>query len=172
MYRDSERALQGGLSIMDMNKILQWMDLAKKYQTGDFWDGIFDQSSFEEFMKNNLDSNKSGETTMKTGQGRKFPPTDIFITDEEVLLISDLAGYVKENIQLSVSGTSLLIKGNNQQMITGESVQQERHHGPFERMIQLPEPTYPNQIRAKFNNGLLFVSYKRQFLKEERVNIE
>ena len=29
MYRDSERTLQGGLSIMDMNKILQWMDLAK-----------------------------------------------------------------------------------------------------------------------------------------------
>ena len=62
------------------------------------------------------------------------------------MLISDLAGYVKENIRLSVSGTSLLIKGNNQQMITGEPVQQERNHGSFERVIQLPEPTYPNQI--------------------------
>ncbi|WP_338472363.1 Hsp20/alpha crystallin family protein [Niallia sp. XMNu-256] len=157
---------------MDMNKILQWMDLAKKYQTGDFWDGIFDQSSFEEFMKSNVDGNHSGETAMKKGQGRNFPQTDIYITDEDVLLIMELAGYVKENIQLSVSGTSLLIKGNNHEMITGEPVQQERYHGPFERVIQLPEPTYPNRIRAKFNNGLLFISYKRQFLKEERVNIE
>jgi HSP20 family protein len=172
MYRDLYRAVQGGLSIMDMNKILQWMDLAKKYQTGDFWDGIFDQSSFEEFMKNNMDSNKSGETSMKRAQGGKFPPTDIFITDEEVLLISDLAGYVKENIQLSVSGTTLLIKGNNHQMMMGEPVQKERYHGSFERVIQLPEPVYPDQVRAKFNNGLLFVSYTRRFLQEERVNIE
>ena len=104
---------------MDMNKILQWMDLAKKYQTGDFWDGIFDQTSFNEFMKNNVDGNHSGETTVKTGQNRKFPLTDIFITDEEVLVISELAGYVKENIQLSVSGTNLLIKGDSQQMMTG-----------------------------------------------------
>ncbi|MEH7178067.1 Hsp20/alpha crystallin family protein [Neobacillus vireti] len=157
---------------MDMNKILQWMDLAKKYQTGDFWDGIFDQSSFQESMKSNLESNKSGETAAKAGHGKKFPPTDIFITDEEILLISDLAGYVKENIQLSVSGTNLLIKGNNHQLMTGEPVQKERYHGSFERVIQLPEPTYPNLIRAKFKNGLLFVSYKRQFLTEERVNIE
>ncbi len=148
------------------------MDMAKKYQTGNFWDGIFEQPSFDEFMKSNFDANKSGETAMKAGQGKKFPPTDIFITDEEVLLISDLAGYLKENIQLSVSGTSLLIKGINQQMIAGEPVQQERYQGSFERVIQLPEPTFPNQIRAKFNNGLLFVSYKRQFLKEERVDIE
>ncbi|MEC1525949.1 Hsp20/alpha crystallin family protein [Neobacillus niacini] len=157
---------------MDMNKILQWMDLAKKYQTGDFWDGIFDQSSFEEFMKSNMDPNKSGEPAMRAGQGKKFPPTDIFITDEEVLLISDLAGYVKENIQLSVSGTHLLIKGSSHQMMTGEPVQKERYHGSFERVIQLPEPTFPNQIRAKFKNGLLFVTYKRQFLKEERVDID
>ena len=51
-----------------MNKILQWMDLAKKYQTGDFWDGIFDQISFNEFMKTNVDANQSGETTMKQGE--------------------------------------------------------------------------------------------------------
>ena len=46
---------QGG-SIMDMNKILQWMDLAKKYQTTDFWNEIFEKSSFDEFMKNNSNS--------------------------------------------------------------------------------------------------------------------
>ena len=157
---------------MDMNKILQWMDLAKKYQTTDFWNEIFEQSSFDEFMKNNSDFWQAGESPLEPRQGKTFPPTDIYITDEEVLLISDLAGYVKENIQLSVSGTKLLIKGNNNQVNKGEPVQKERYHGAFERMIQLPEPTYPNQIRAKFHNGLLIVSYKRQFRNEEQVPIE
>ena len=157
---------------MDMNKILQWMDLAKKYQTTDFWNEIFDQSTFKEFMKNSKNSGEAGESPFEPGQGKKFPPTDIYITDEEVLLISDLAGYAKEDIQLSVSGTKLLIKGNNNRMMAGEPVQQERHHGAFQRIIPLPEPTYPNQIRAKFNNGLLFISYKRQFRNEEHVPIE
>ena len=88
------------------------------------------------------------------------------------MLISDLAGYAKENIQLSVSGTKLLIKGNNNQTNKGELVQKERYQGDFERMIQLPEPTYPNQIRARFHNGLLIIAYKRQFRNEEQVPIE
>lgn len=161
-----------GGSIMDMNKILQWMDLAKKYQTTDFWNEIFEQPSFNEFMNNNMDSGQMGESPMDFKKGIKFPPTDIYITDEEILLILDLAGYTKENIQLSVSGTKLLIKGSESKVFIGEPVQQERHHGAFERIIQLPEPTFPNQIRAKFNNGLLLITYTRQFRKEEDVPIE
>ena len=157
---------------MDMNKFSQWMDLAKKYQTGDFWDGIFDQSSFDEWMKTQFDPNQSSDTARKSEKRKNFPPTDIIVTDREILVLFDLAGYVKEHIHLSVSGTKLLIKGNNHQLMAGEVIQQERYHGPFERVIQLPEPTFPDQIRAKFTNGLLYVSYQRQFLKEEQVNIE
>ncbi|HHY71982.1 MAG TPA: Hsp20/alpha crystallin family protein [Bacillus bacterium] len=156
---------------MDMNKILQWLELAKKYQTSNFWSDIFDQSPFDEFMKNN-NFGEAGESPPNFKQNEKFPPTDIYVTDEEVLLVADLAGYLKEEIQISVSGTKLLIKGCNNRMIPGELVQQERYHGAFERIIQLPEPTYPNQIRAKFTNGLLLVSYKRQFKNEEHVPIE
>ena len=157
---------------MDMNKILQWMDLAKKYQNTDFWNEILGQSSFDEFMKNNSNFWQAGDSSLKPRQAKTFPPTDIYITDEEVMLVSDLAGYAKENIQLSVSGTKLLIKGSNNQVNNGETVQRERYHGDFQRMIQLPEPTYPNQIQAKFHNGLLLVSYKRQFKNEEQVPIE
>lgn len=159
---------------MDMDKFLQWMELAKKYQSSNFWNEIFDQSSFDEFMKNNdfarTDSAQTGAEEMT--QQSNFPPTDIYVTDSEVILILDIAGYKKEEIQLSVSGTTLLIKGFNSRVIPGELVQQERFHGEFERVIQLPEPAFPNETKAKFNNGLLIVSYKRQFLNEEFVPIE
>ena len=157
---------------MDMNKMLQWMDLAKKYQNTDFWNEILGQSSFEEFMKNNSDFRQADNSSLGPRQAKTFPPTDIYITDQEVMLISDLAGYAKENIQLSLSGTKLLIKGNNNQINKGELVQKERYQGDFERVIQLPEPTYPNQIRARFHNGLLIVAYQRQFRNEEQVPIE
>ncbi|MHC0038045.1 Hsp20/alpha crystallin family protein [Pseudoneobacillus sp. C159] len=155
-----------------MNKILQWMELAKKYQTSNFWSEIFQQTSFDEFMKSNMDFGEAGAPQPNFKQEKKFPPTDIYVTDDEILLVSDLAGYMKEDISLSVSGTKLLIKGNNNQVITGERVQQERYLGAFERIIQLPEPTFPNEIQAKFTNGLLFVFYKRQFKREEHVPID
>ena len=57
---------------MDMNKILQWMDLAKKYQTTDFWNEIFEQSSFDEFMKNNSDFWQAGESSLEPRQGENI----------------------------------------------------------------------------------------------------
>ena len=107
---------------MDMNKILQWMDLTNKYQSTDFWKEIFENSSFDEFMKNNPNFEQAGGAPLEPEKGKEFPPTDIYITDDEILLISDLAGYAKEDIQLSVSGTKVLIKGNNSQLYIGEPV--------------------------------------------------
>ncbi|WP_338448200.1 Hsp20/alpha crystallin family protein [Niallia oryzisoli] len=155
---------------MDMNKIFQWMDLAKKYQTNDFWKEVFEHPSFEQFM--NSQESSGTESPFENGKNKCFPPIDIYLTDQEVLLIAELAGYSKEHIQLSISGIKLLIKGNNNTVFPGNPVQQERIIGPFQRVIELPEPTLPNQIRATFKDGLLFISYKRQFIQEEEVPIE
>jgi HSP20 family protein len=157
---------------MDMNKMLQWMEIAKKYQSDGFWNSIFEQSSFDEFMKSNYDFGQTGEPPKPPQHDKKFPPIDIYKTDEEILLVADLPGYVKEDIQLSVSSTKLSIKGAKNNFIAGEPVQQERYQGDFHRIIQLPEPAYPNHIRAKFTNGLLIISYKRHFSQEERVPID
>lgn len=157
---------------MDMNKILQWMDLAKKYQSNDFWSGIFEQPSFDEFMKSNFDFGQPGEAKSEPVREKIFPPTDIYLTDEEVILVADLPGYLKEDIQLSVSGTKVLIKGSKKNVMKGELVQQERNSKDFQRIIQLPEPTLPNEVRAKFSNGVLIVSYKRLYSNEEQVPIE
>ncbi len=157
---------------MDMNKMLQWMDLAKNYQSNDFWSGIFEQPSFDEFMKSNFDFGQPGEAKSEPVRGKNFPPTDIYLTDKEVILVADLPGYLKEDIQLSVSGIKVLIKGSKKNLIQGEVVQQERNTGDFERIIQLPEPVLPNQVSARFSNGLLIVSYKRHYFNEEQVPID
>jgi HSP20 family protein len=157
---------------MDMNKMLQWMDLAKNYQSNDFWSGIFEQPSFDEFMKSNFDFGQPGEAKSEPVRGKNFPPTDIYLTDEEVILVAELPGYLKEDIQLSVSGIKVLIKGSKKDLMNGELIQKERNSGDFQRIIQLPEPTLPHQVHAKFINGLLIVSYKRQYSNEEQVPIE
>lgn len=159
---------------MDMNKMLQWMDLAKKYQSGEFWNGVFDESSLEEFLKGNIGFGQGQEGGPKTEkwQGKQFPPTDVYLSEKEVYIIVDLPGYKKEDITLSVSGTKLLIKGSTKNFVFGEPVQKERYYEDFKRIVDLPEPAYPGQVMAKFENGLLLISYKRQFKKEEQVPID
>ncbi|MDQ0156293.1 Hsp20/alpha crystallin family protein [Robertmurraya andreesenii] len=157
---------------MDMDKIKQWMELAKKYQTNNFWSDIFEQPAFDDFMRNQMDFGETGESPLDFKKENKFPPTDIYMTEDEIFVVCDLAGFTKEDIRLSVSGAKLLIKGDTNRMMAGKMVQKERQHGPFERVIQLPEPTLPNQIRARFSNGVLFVSYQRHFKQEEYVPID
>lgn len=159
---------------MDMNKILQWMELAKKYQSSEFWNGIFDESSLEDFLKENIGFGQGQEGGLKTEkrQVKQFPPIDVYLTEKEVYIIVELPGYKKEDITLSVSGTKLLIKGYKKNIVNGEPIQKEIYCADFNRIINLPEPTFPGQVVAKFENGLLLVSYNRQFSKEEHVPID
>ncbi|MBS4195454.1 Hsp20/alpha crystallin family protein [Lederbergia citri] len=160
---------------MDFEQLKQWMELAQKYQSGDFWSSMMNQSSFGQFMNDTVgpDPSKSENTVPpQQNQNKTFPKIDIYMTDTEVTVIAELAGYEKENIHISVSGNKLLLKGTSTPVIFGHVVQQERYEGQFQRIIELPEPTYSNQIKAKLHNGLLTLSYKRKYFQEERVPID
>ncbi|KAB2331506.1 Hsp20/alpha crystallin family protein [Cytobacillus depressus] len=165
---------------MDFEKLKQWMEVARKYQSGDFWNGMLDQSSFNQFMKENMDMGSSagpGPNAGANSLGRrpynsKFPSIDIYMTDLEIIVLADLAGYKKEDLQVSVSGNKLLLKGTSSPIVSGQAIVQERNQGAFQRIIDLPEPTDSNQIKAKFQNGLLTLTYKRLYIQEETVPIE
>ncbi|MCR2822399.1 Hsp20/alpha crystallin family protein [Lederbergia panacisoli] len=160
---------------MDFDKLKQWMELAQKYQSGDFWNNMMNQSSFGQFMNDSMDMSGGPSQSEKTNQPQHsttFPKIDIYITDTEVTVIAELAGYEKENLHISVSGNKLLLKGTSTPIIMGQPVLQERNEGQFQRIIELPEPTFSNQIRAKLQNGLLILTYKRKYFQEERVPID
>lgn len=159
---------------MDFEKLKQWMEIARKYQSGDFWNGMLDQSSFNQFMRENMDMGANAATNPLGQRPNKsnYPFIDIYMTDLEVIVLADLAGFKKEEIQVSVSGNKLLIKGTSSPIAGGQPIVQERNQGPFQRIIDLPEPTDSNQIKAKFQNGLLTLTYKRLYIQEERVPIE
>lgn len=151
---------------MDFEKIKQWMEMTQKYQNGKFWETIFDGNLFDEDAEN-------GEARpLKTNTSHKYPKTDIYVTETDVILLMEIPGAVKEDIVLSVSGTKLSIKGVLQPpMINGASVLNERKYGEFQRNIDLPEPVDSKDIYAQFHNGLLTVSYPRKYTREEHVMI-
>jgi len=159
---------------MDFDKLKQWLELARKYQTGDFWNGIFDQSTLNQFMKENMDMGTSGPESSANpfSQNPTFPKVDIYMTDSEIIILADLAGFKKEDLHVSVSGNKLLIKGTASPIAGIQPILQERFQGPFQRTVDLPEPTDSNRIKAAFKDGLLTLTYKRLNIQEERVPIE
>lgn len=157
---------------MDFEKLRQWMEVTQKYQNNKFWDMIFEHHSPEEMM-GEFEENPEERPKPKQPILKKFPPTDIFITETAVILLLEIPGAVKEDVFLSVSGNKLIVRGIiKSPILNGEVVQSERKYGEFQRTIELPEPTDSKHIQARFDNGLLIITYGRVYRQEESIYIQ
>lgn len=155
---------------MEFDKLKKWMEVTQKYQNGKFWDMVFDEHPPEE---NDPEADDELEEELeKRPVSLKYPQTDIFLTEQEVILLLEIPGAKKEDISLTVSGTKLLVRGNLQPpLIYGVTVQNERLYGEFQREIDLPEPAESKKVMARFENGLLIISYPRSPKREENIII-
>ncbi|WP_045522209.1 Hsp20/alpha crystallin family protein [Neobacillus niacini] len=153
---------------MDYEKIKQWMEITQKYQNGKFWEMVFDENSHDQ-----LEEDEGRNVTPKEKPPlMKYPTTDIFQTETDIILILEVPGAIKEDISLSFSGTKLTVRGLlRPPMIQGVTIKSERKYGEFERNINLPEPVDSKDIFARFENGLLIISYKRRYTREETIMI-
>ncbi|WP_442597948.1 Hsp20/alpha crystallin family protein [Neobacillus sp. D3-1R] len=156
---------------MDYDKLKQWMEVAQKYNSGNFWGNIFDTMNPKDTMNDFMgDPIPEGGRTSPTSE---FPTTDIFLTNAEVVIFVELPGLDKEDIQLFITGHSIMIKGyRNLPLNPLSTVQSEGVYGEFQRKIPLPEPTEREHIRARFEKGLLILTYPRGPQYEEPIIIE
>ncbi|MEH7309250.1 Hsp20/alpha crystallin family protein [Neobacillus drentensis] len=154
---------------MDFEKIKQWMEITQKYQNGKFWEMVLEGNSADEVLE---ESDGHQVSHREDSPIIKYPKTDIFQTETDIILLLEIPGAVKEDISISVSGTKLSVRGQlRPPLIQGVTIKNERKYGEFERNIDLPEPVDSKDIFARFENGLLIISYRRRYTKEEPVMI-
>ncbi|MCM3767857.1 Hsp20/alpha crystallin family protein [Neobacillus niacini] len=149
---------------MDMEKLKQWLDLAKNMQGGDFWGNIFDQEFAKQFMNDQQMKMPPAnqQMGMEAQRHQSFPNYEILEGSEDVVVIIELPGIMKENIELGISNNILTVKGKAMPFQPNLTISySERFSGEFHRQIQLPDSVNPGDIGAKFWNGLLIVSYRR-----------
>lgn len=90
-----------------------------------------------------------------------LPKVDIFESDKKYNVVLELPGISKEDVTLSINDDNLLtVKGDkktdpNEQKRT--FYRYERAYGTFERKFALPEDADRNNVKAKFDNGLLSI---------------
>lgn len=150
------------------------MELAQKYQVGDFWNNIFDQEKAKQFMEEfAAESNDNQNQGKPSNQDIHYPSVDIFTVDSQIVILIDIPGVDKRDVQLTVSGTKLTIRGISRLPFKPDmTVKSERVHGEFGRTIDLPEPTETALIKARYNHGLLVVTYPKKYEEEEQIIID
>ena len=91
---------------------------------------------------------------------RWAPRMDVYEKDNQMVVEAELPGIRKEDIQLDLEGSDLVIHGESRQerQIKEEDYYRtERTYGTFHRRIPLPFEVDPGQIQASMNNGVLEV---------------
>lgn len=88
-------------------------------------------------------------------------PLDIYQTDKEVVVMSSLAGVKPEEMDISISGDVLTIKGETK---TEEKIEkdaylcQECRYGSFNRSVTLPAGLKTDKAEASFEDGILTIT--------------
>lgn len=94
----------------------------------------------------------------------KFPPVNIFTSENDVIVTSEIPGVNPDDIDLSVTGDILTIKGKRPQpeLKEGQSWQRrERSGGEFYRTIQLPFDVDSGHVEAGYTKGILRITLPR-----------
>ena len=99
------------------------------------------------------------------------PLTDMFETEDEIIIVMDIAGITLNDIKLSIIGNILSIRGVRREQ-TGRLKRHfhkmEIDFGPFERSVKLPSPVNPNRTSVRYLHGFLEIHLPKQ--EEQRTD--
>ena len=95
------------------------------------------------------------------------PPMDLAETGEAFVATLDLPGVQAEEVEVSVRGTSLTVKGKRQRARDeGDGVPKrvhcERPTGAFSRTLTLPKGVDADQISARLQQGVLTLTMPKK----------
>jgi|SRR5687767_8947214 len=95
-----------------------------------------------------------------------FPAVNLWTSEESAVVTSELPGMELQDMELSVVGDTLTIRGKRdpEQLQEGNSYhRRERGWGNFARMVQLPFRVETEEVSATFRNGLLNITLPRAY---------
>ena len=105
-----------------------------------------------------------------------MPAVDIRETADSLLLVAELPGMTREDVQITLENNVLSIAGERkfEKDVKGESYHRlERSFGTFARSFSLPANVKTDKVEAVFKDGILTVTLpKVEEAKPRRVEIK
>lgn len=91
------------------------------------------------------------------------PPADVMETHDEYVVVVEVAGADDREFDVALDGTRLTIRGLRPEHSQGK----RRYHasevrtGPFQRVVTLPGGVVADDIRARYERGLLRITLRK-----------
>jgi HSP20 family protein len=99
------------------------------------------------------------------------PPTDVFETENEVVVLLEIAGMRQKDFSITLSDDVLTVKGERNEKAEPSKTgyrNKEINFGMFERNIYLPENLDPEDINASYRGGFLEIIIKKKKGKKSK----
>jgi len=107
--------------------------------------------------------------------GAESLAVDMYETEDEVVVKTAVPGVKSEDIDVSITGDVLTIKGETkaeEKVEKANYVRQERRHGAFSRSLTLPSTVVADKAIAEFENGVLVLTLpKAEEVKPKTIKV-
>ena len=101
------------------------------------------------------------EDRQRTHASAWVPATDIFVREEDLVVLVELAGVPPDSVDLRFSHGVLTVSGSRPTSPGADDAGyyvRERFYGEFRRAVTLPDGTEADQISAVFADGLVEIT--------------
>ena len=102
-----------------------------------------------------------------------IPPVDIFENDDGLMVVADLPGVAKEDVDVRVENNVLTLKGKAGPISSHEPQYREYHLLSFFRQFQLSDAVDQERIKAEMRHGVLMLSLpKKEQAKPKQITVK
>lgn len=109
------------------------------------------------FLDEIFDTGSRTFRTMRARAAGRFPPVNVFLDDDAVLIDVELPGKTAADVDLSLEPQAVIIAGKKAK-VEGEGEGEgggEERQPTWSRRLDLPFRINPEKANAKFTNGIL-----------------
>jgi HSP20 family protein len=155
------------------------------FRTGDLMGGGFGGDPFMSLHRqmNRLFDDafrgSTGQMPSSQGQGGEggmlMPHMDVSETDRELKICAELPGVSEKDVDIRLEDDVLVIRAEKKFERKDEKENYhfiERSYGTFQRALRLPGPIDPDQVQARFENGVLTVTVPKSEQQERSRRIQ
>src|SRR4051812_9005297 len=100
------------------------------------------------------------ERSMVATGSAEWPQFDIEDTDDETVLSADLPGMRDDDLEITVDGSYLVVRGERRPK-QGRYVRRARFHGAFERRFWIGDGYDPDRVSAHIADGELTIRLEK-----------
>ncbi len=92
---------------------------------------------------------------------RFLPDADLIDDGTEYRILLDVPGMAKGQLKVEVVDGSIVVRGERDIDSEATYIKRERRFGTFHRSFSIPEPVHKKDITARFKDGVLTLTVKK-----------